>query len=182
MLEKLMFKKVELWIVFLLILVGGTAALLFAWAASQPVLLSPPARSYAKKIARLPNPVMEMLFGRIQPQLLDYEVGESIKSFAKGNPDPPYVLVSAYSDRYGVSTAYLYDLKANKKRYEWVPPVDQIDARTTPNPPHVSEKFRTIRNKAEYRTQHPLLTADGSLVFTSGEGPLVKIDRCNRLE
>jgi len=35
--------------------------------------------------------------------------------------------------------------------------------------------------RSSYRSQHPLLLTDGSVVFSSGEGPLVRIDRCGKL-
>ena len=33
-----------------------------------------------------------------------------------------------------------------------------------------------------YRSQHPVLMNNGDIVFSSGEGPLVRLNRCNKIE
>jgi len=183
-----MFKKVELWVVLLMVMFGTIATLLFGWAtlsAATGENLSGRLGLYALRIASIPNPAMEWILGRkkLAPQLINFDEFDTLKPYAEDNPSAPFILVSAYSDRYDVATAYLYDLKINKKVYEWVPPVDVINKLSSQD-----GEIKTlccgdyITDKALYGTQHPYLMPDGSIIFSSGEGPLVRLNRCNKVE
>ncbi|MBT8329905.1 MAG: arylsulfotransferase family protein, partial [Desulfofustis sp.] len=57
----------------------------------------------------------------------------------------------------------------------WIPNIDDILERT----PEFSDGPNMVKS---YRVQHPLLLEDGGLVFTSGAGPMVKINRCSVIE
>ena len=178
MFERLMFRKVELWVVLLMVMCGTIATLLFGWAAQSDATgerLGGRLGAYAQKIAKIPNPAMEWILGRkkLSPQLQDFDEFDTLKPYTDDNPNAPFILVSAYSDRYDVATAYLYDLKINKKAYEWIPPVDAITKLSTPN---------DYSDPAIYGTQHPYLMPDGSIIFSSGEGPLVRLNRCSEVE
>jgi hypothetical protein len=180
MFEKLMFKKVELWVVLLIVMFGTIAALLFGWSAQSEAtgeMLSGRLGRYALEIARIPNPAMEWILGwkKLVPQLVDFYELDTLKPYTSDNPNAPFILVSAYSDRYNVVTAYLYDLKSDERVYEWIPPVDAINKLS-------SQDDDYINDKALYRTQHPYLMPDGSIIFSSGEGPLVRLNRCNNVE
>jgi hypothetical protein len=179
-----MFRKVELWIVLLMVMCGTIATLLFGWAAQSDATgerLGGRLGAYAQKIARIPNPAMEWILGRkkLNPQLLDFDEFDTLKPYTDDNPNAPFILVSAYSDRYDVATAYLYDLKINKKVYEWIPPVDAINKLSSQNKTYVTDP-------RAYVTQHPYLMPDGSIIFSSGERagerPLVRLNRCSKIE
>jgi len=175
-----MFKKVELWVVLLTVMFGTIAALLFGWAAQSQAtgdMLSGRPGLYALKIAKIPNRAMEWILGRkkLVPQLVNFNEFDTLKPYTGDNASAPFILVSAYSDTYNVATAYLYDLKSNEKVYEWIPPVDAINKLS-------SQSAYYITDKALYRTQHPYLMPDGSIIFSSGEGPLVRLDRCSKVK
>jgi hypothetical protein len=176
MFERLMFKRIELWVILLMVMFGTIAALLFGWAAVNAATrdgLSGELGSYALRIARMPNSAMGWILGRnkLLPQLVNFDQFDTLKQYNDDNPSAPFILVSAYSDRYNVATAYLYDLKTNKKVYEWIPPLDSINKLTNQQ-----------IDGALYPTQHPYLMPDGSIIFSSGEGPLVRLDRCSQVE
>ena len=178
MFERLMFRKVELWVVLLMVMFGTIGTLLFGWVAQSDATgerLGGRLGAYAQKIAKIPNPAMEWILGRkkLVPQLVNFNEFDTLKPYTGDNASAPFILVSAYSDRYNVATAYLYDLKSNKKVYEWIPPVDAIAKLSTPN---------DYSDPAIYGTQHPYLMPDGSIIFSSGEGPLVRLDRCSKIE
>jgi hypothetical protein len=166
-----MFRKVEVWFVLLMAIFGMIAALFFGWAIQST--LSGRLGRYAMMIARIPNPAMEWILGakKLDPQLVDFYEFDTLKPYTDDNPSAPFILVSAYSDRYNVATAYLYDLKINKKVYEWIPPGDAIN-----------------KLSSQIVTQHPYLMADGSIIFGKGnsvepkEGPLVRLNRCSKVE
>src|SRR5215471_14020267 len=171
MFEGLMFKTVELWVVLLIVMFATITALFFGWAVQRGGRLG----RYALEIARVPDPAIEWILGRrrLVPQLVDFHEFETLKPYTGDNPSAPFILVSAYSDRYNVATAYLYDLKSNAKVYEWIPPVDAINKLSSQT---------NITDQALYRTQHPYLMPDGSIIFSSGEGSLVRLNRCSEVE
>lgn len=88
--------------------------------------------------------------------------------------DNGYILVSGYDKNFRSSTTSLFSIKNNAVIHTWIPPIAAIH-KASPN--FVAE----YNLKKNYRMQHPLLLHNGDLVFSSGEGPLVKIDKCSNL-
>ncbi|MEA3299541.1 MAG: arylsulfotransferase family protein [Porticoccaceae bacterium] len=84
-----------------------------------------------------------------------------------------YLLISRYSKAHGQTVVELLELARGEVRHTWVPDLDAIFA-LTPN------HRGGVNTPMAYRSQHPLLMDNGDLVLTSGEGPLVRIDRCGR--
>src|SRR5262249_902127 len=175
MFERLMFKKVELWVVLLIVMFGTIAALLFGWAAQSQAtgdMLSGRPGLYALKIAKIPNRAMEWILGRkkLVPQLVNFNEFDTLKPYTGDNASAPFILVSAYSDTYNVATAYLYDLKSNEKVYEWIPPVDAINKLSSQNDYYRSEEHtselqsltnlvcRLLLEKKKKKTKHNITT------------------------
>ncbi len=104
---------------------------------------------------------------RIREKIIDK------KFYNKDNfVDNGYLLVSGYNLNKGTSIVTLFSIKNKKVLHTWEPPIKKIHEET-PN-------FITEYNlKKNYRMQHPLLINNGDLIFSSGEGPLVKIDKCS---
>lgn len=118
----------------------------------------------------------------IEKILLDHQENESYfgserlgkKRFELLDPsfkDDGYLLISRYDKVYKQVIIELFSLEDEKVIHRWVPPLKEIISRSPDYPSSVMA----------YRAQHPLLLADGGLVFTSGEGPLVKIDDCGKI-
>ncbi len=89
--------------------------------------------------------------------------------------DNGFLLVSGYNIDHKTSIVTLFSLKDNKILHSWIPPIDEIHI----NSPNYTKEYNLKKN---YRMQHPLLMDNGDLVFSSGEGPLVKIDKCSNLK
>jgi hypothetical protein len=87
--------------------------------------------------------------------------------------DTGYLLLSRFSQRRSQVIVELMRLSDGSTLHTWIPPLDEILAR--------GKAGSFDDPKDTYRTQHPLLLADGSLVFSSGEGPLVRIDKHSKL-
>lgn len=87
--------------------------------------------------------------------------------------DSGYLLVSRFSQTHSQVILELIRLGDGRILHTWIPPLDEILRRGK------TESFENSREG--YRAQHPLLLPDGSLVFSSGEGPLVRIDKRNGL-
>lgn len=89
--------------------------------------------------------------------------------------DDGFLLISRYSKSHKQVIVELFSISDQKVLYSWVPSVEEILQRT-PN-------FSTgVNTKKTYRIQHPLLLKDGELIFTSGEGPMVRIDSCGNIK
>ncbi|HBT87095.1 arylsulfotransferase family protein [Desulfobacter sp.] len=88
--------------------------------------------------------------------------------------DTGYLLMPRYSKNDGQVIVQLFSIGDKKIVHTWVPPLDDIFKQ--------SKVEQTGTNSVkEYRAQHPLLLKDGGLVFTSGEGPMVRINACSEL-
>ena len=87
--------------------------------------------------------------------------------------DPGYLLLSRFSQEHSQVIVELMRLSDGSILHTWIPPLDEILRRG---------KIESFDNSKDgYRAQHPLLLSDGSLVFSSGEGPLVRIDKHSEL-
>jgi len=179
MLERVLFSKIETWGVLLILIIGIVGSLFFGWSVQYKakggerggkvgdLLLS---------VAEIPEPAVKLLFSAtdpIQPQRIAFADFSGLVRRDQDFADDGVLLVSSYSDEDGVSIVYLYDLLSGKILHKWVPPVEQIFEDTT---------YRTRKSlKENYRTQHPFLLENGDIIFTSGEGPLVRINACSDL-
>jgi hypothetical protein len=100
--------------------------------------------------------------------------GYGFEAIDKSFVDSGYLLLSFFSKESDQVVIDLIRLSDFKVLHTWIPPIDEIL--------DDSWKGRGPNTKARYRAQHPFLLYDGSLLFTSGEGPLVKIDRNSNLK
>jgi len=87
--------------------------------------------------------------------------------------DTGYLLISRYSKVHSQVIVELVQLNDFVVLHTWIPPINDILKHSKPD-----QISNTI---AGYRAQHPLLLDDGSLVFMSGEGPIVKISKCSTI-
>ena len=83
--------------------------------------------------------------------------------------DPGFLLISEFSKEHNQTIIRLVKVDGFEELYSWIPPVEEILDQT--------RRDTLFNNMAGFCAQHPLLLTDGSVVFTSGQGPLVKIDR-----
>jgi Arylsulfotransferase (ASST) len=176
MFERFLFSKVEMWIVLLILMLCVPTVVLFGWAVQYKAVGGEGGGvvgGLILRIAHLPDPVFKILQGQIQPQGIEFRKFAGLRISDPTFRETGTMLVSSYSAEHGVSTAFLYDLQTRKVLHEWIPPVEQILAQTT---------YHDEGNiKLNYRTQHPVLLENGDIVFTSGEGPLVRMTACGKL-
>lgn len=91
-----------------------------------------------------------------------------------GFHDTGCLLISRYSKDHGQVIVELFSIATNRILHTWIPPLSDIF--------RLSPDFNSGTNMREsYRAQHPLLLKDGSLIFTSGEGPMVRINACSEV-
>ena len=179
-LERLLFKKFELWILLLVILLGTMWTFGFGFSVYYKMSGGTRAKEVtriAMQIATLPEKAMRLAEEKeaaIQPQLTNLAEFDELDIVDGDFKDDGYLLVSGYRPENKITTAYLYDISKRKIIHQWIPPIEKIHENSTARG-NVNERDR-------YRTQHPLIIDDGSVIFTSGEGPLVRIDKCSNFE
>lgn len=181
MFEKIFLRKIEIWALYLLLILGSVALVLFGWVVQYKAVggqrggvLS----DVALAVAKIPDDISHLLksglTAAMQPQRIPFAEFKNLKVIDSNFSDKGLLLVSSYSLEQNMATIFLYDIQHSKKLYEWIPPHREIMAQTS--------YHDGVNVRESYRSQHPLLLADGSVVFTSGEGALVKVDRCGNLE
>lgn len=82
--------------------------------------------------------------------------------------DDGFLLLSRYSKDDDQSVIELVRIDGFIVMHRWVPPIDEILSR--------GRRDKEWNSRARYRAYHPLLLEDGSVVFHSGAGPLVRLD------
>ena len=185
-----MFKKIEIWILYLTILLGIILAFGFGVLVRQEIegvtkqgsidisFLSKPAAN----IARLPERFVKTLFN---PSIINNAFfGENRYFFNQvsfdgtPNSDESYLLLSRYDADLEEGVVELVDLTNFKVLHSWNPDIDSFN-----NLVEQVDEFehlkRDTNNKRSYLV-HPKLTTDGGLLFQDSS-PLRKIDSCSEL-
>ena len=89
-----------------------------------------------------------------------------------------FLLLSRYSDTDNQSIVELWDLKLRTLIHKWKPSPIQIAARA-----QIQDKsYRKDLENRRFRTLHPLPLPDGGLIFHGSYGPLVRVDKCSKVE
>ena len=184
--EKLLFKKIELWIillllilfVFILSLFGGILKHHYAGGERFKFIQYP-----AVFLAELPSNIRDIFdptklnesisINEIKRESSDinnipekHNLYFEVNDFLKG-----FILTSVYDHNKGSTKTLLIDLKLGSVIKEWY-----FDKK-------ILNKYSKFKiNPGIFRSQHPYLLNDGSLIFTEGEGPLVSIDSCSNLK
>ncbi len=182
-LEKFFFKKIPLWIYLLTLIFGiiilslyGSVVRHVAKGGNLTGQIGIIAESIAKYPGRLitllnsydidPNP---QIFEADEEFILKIHNNELFKKYEDG-----FLLVSSFNLEEGPNVQ-LFSLKEQKYLYSWEPPLKEIHKKS----PNFVDGLNVSRF---YRTLHPVLFNNGDLIFHSGGGPLVRIDKCNNLK
>lgn len=190
-LARVLFAKVELWLVLLLAILAGASSVLFAWIVKRTVTLPADARFVspaALDLASVPDYARTLLESGVElgsgglvqrnPQVIEVDSLGGLTIEDPSFREDGLLLVSAYDDDKGISTVYLYDLERRRRIFEWVPNYEQI-VEKTPSLKALADAGEPIRGtnaRRNFRSQAPLLLPDGSVVLNSGEGVLARLD------
>ncbi|MDA1021579.1 MAG: hypothetical protein O2962_08555, partial [Cyanobacteria bacterium] len=169
-----MFKKIELWIVALLFVFFSIIMISYGAFLKQTLIRHPDNYSRLEQVAmflaEIPSNFRKIIGASAgNPLILRTKVNQ-LNNYKRG-----FLLVSAFSKKYGSNIIYLYDVKREARIHQWLPPIKQIRDKIKNNK---SRRMEAIN----FRTMHPLLSKDGSIVFGNGRGPLVKLDVCSNLQ
>jgi len=87
--------------------------------------------------------------------------------------DDGFLLLSRFSSTHRQAIVELIRLRDFSVLHTWVPPIRAIVTQTAAD--------NLYNNVTGYRAQHPLLMLNGDIVFTSGEGALVRLSKSNEI-
>ena len=176
-----MFKKVEIWILYLIIIFGILFAIAFGFLVRQELVGGTKLGWISKTaltLAEIPVNIKKILNGPIS----EFKVEDrfpSINGF-DGTPNSieSYLLLSRYDGNLRQGVIELVDLTNFEILHTWNPDIDMFNNILEPK----EELKYQVRDRSDSRfvLEHPKLLSDGGLLFHNAS-PLRKIDACSNL-
>lgn len=178
--QTFMFKKIEIWIFYLVVLLGIPITILFGSLVRHELLGGTKLGRISKSalfLAEIPKNINEILLNRD-----DLEVEERFPLLNGFNGAPnlnkSYILLSRYDGELKEGIVELVDLTNFKVLHTWNPDIDDLNKSLKK-----SNEFKYLNrdnNNSRMVLRHPILLNDGGLVFQN-HTPLIKIDNCSDL-
>lgn len=182
--ERLLFKRVEMWAVALALLLLLAAGVCFGWMVHERSLdrtrfgvLGDAAMSVAtfpttaREILRFKDPRLAE-----STQRFDGKGGWSMTPAMKGHALQGYLLLSRISGDADQSSIELLDLSDFSIRHVWLPDADKLLGDVVIRS-RLAQPQRFTRKW--FRVFHPLLLPDGDLIIKN-DSPLLRVDGCSR--
>ncbi len=176
-----MFKKIEIWILYLVVLLGIPISIGFGVLVRQELTGTKLGRvsKTALFLAEIPVNIKKILK---QNQIPDLQVEDRfplLNGFdGTPNSNESYLLLSRYEGDLKEGIVELVDLTNFKVLHTWNPDINKFNDLVKK-----SDEFKFLNRDAgnsRFLLRHPLLLQDGGLVFQDS-GPLMKIDKCSNL-
>ena len=189
MIERLLFKRVELWVVILIVFIGIAITIWFGWRASklEDSLVLGRVDRVVQSAASLPDSAAELYSSLTGPrssdllawsQRFDDQEGGFTFNYAPGSrPDLGYVLINRFDGDAGRAVSELVDLNSQETVHSWSLDVDQVWPGTEFD--SIVTNLTVDRGNGRF-LHHALMLGDGSLVVQSFT-PLLRFDHCGRL-
>ena len=175
-----MFKKIEIWILYLVVLLGIPATIFFGVLVRQELEGNIKLGRVSKTalfLAEIPSNLKKI----VKPLSDDLKLPDRFPDLDGFNGTPnsreSYLLLSRYDGDLKESVVELVDLMNFKVLHIWNPDIDKFN-KSVKN----IEDFKYINrdfNDSRVPFYHPLLTTDGGLLFNSAR--IIKIDSCSNL-
>jgi hypothetical protein len=184
--EGFLFKKIELWLL-LLILVLGTIGTVFFGAAVRSFHMGGihgPLVPLANEIASIPSNAKSIFKGQfgkadLEPKEQRFK-GESgfLFNYHPGErPDLGYLLLNRYDFELGLSVSELVDLNTQETLHQWKFDVDPLWQQSKLiNKP---SNFNTSNSTNRFRNIHSFLLKNGTIV-DSKDSPFFSVDLCSK--
>ncbi len=172
-----MFKKIEIWILYLVILLGLPVSIGFGLLVRQELVGSTKLGRVSKTalfITEIPVTFKKLMIGfKVEDRfpLLDNFDGTP-------NINESYMLFSKYSGDLREGIVELIDLRNFKVLHTWNPDINKFNRSID----KINEfKYLNVdNNNSRFLLRHPLLLKDGGLIFQNNS-PLIKVDACSNL-
>lgn len=181
--QRLLFAKIEFWVVLILVLIGALAAVGFGTAVLDGERESGrfgPIGPAALAVAEIPDTVKELLqkdlsmAAFVPDRFADKPAGWT---FAEGARVPGYVLLSRYDGDRARHVVELVSLADGEVKQEWLPDADTLLA-GAPRESRLAEY--TNWNTRHYRAIHPILSEKGELIIKDHQSFLYALDACSK--
>jgi hypothetical protein len=183
-----LFKRVELWVLILILFTGIVITIWFGWRVSkvENSLVLGRVDRLVMSTASLPDSAAGLYSSLTGPpnadllawsQRFDGESGLAFNYAPGARPDLGYVLINRFDGDAGRSVSELVDLNSQETVHSWSFDVDPIWAETDFDS-SIAE-LAVDRGTGRFRV-HSLLLGDGSLVVQDNS-PLLRFDHCGRL-
>jgi len=184
-----MFKKIEIWILYLTLVFVLISYIIFGSLVRREIIKGEyiPVISTISKIALFVAEIpsnLKMIFDRkvTSPHLNGINRFGNSNGFSGTKEDnEKYLLLSRFDGDLNDGVVELVDLRDFNVLFKWNPDIDEFWEKIEDKN---SEKWRYLkrdRNDKRFILIHPLFTDNGSLIFKFGS-PLVKIDYNSKLE
>ena len=182
-----MFRKIEIWILYVVILLGLLVLIGYGAFVRHEILNEqkvyghhprfPALTRFALFLAEIPSTLKS--FGG--NDLIQTDRFPNISGFS-GKPlnFESFLLLSRYDGDLGESVVELVDLRSFQILHTWNPDITAINKLVDSSNP-IYKTFLRHSDTGRYLIYHPLLFGGGSLIFQSMSSPLVKIDYCSNL-
>ena len=174
-----MFKKIEIWILYLVILFGIPITIAFGTVVRYEKILGERFGRVSKIavfLSEMPTIFRNIVF------LNELEVQDRFPLLSGFNGTPnsseSYLLLSRYDGDLKEGIVDLIDLTNFKVLHTWNPDIDKFNKSV-----EKVDEFKFLnrdRNNSRYLLKHPIIVEDGGLVYKHSS-PLIKIDACSNL-
>ena len=177
-----MFKKIEIWILYLIILLGIPTLISFGFLVRQELKGNTKFGWVSKTALFLSEIPVNLQKLSISDQSPDHKVADRFPELDGFNGTPnsneSYLLLSKYDGDLREGIVQLVDLTNFKVLHTWNP--DMYEFNQLVEPVGTFKFLKRDRNNSRSLLKHPLLLEDGSLVFHHST-PFRKIDACSNL-
>ena len=176
-----MFKKIEIWILYLVVLLGIPVTIGFGSVVRHEILGGKKFGLISKTalfLAEMPKTVR-----LASNQSAVHELKDRFPSLNGFNGTPnlseSYLLLAKYDGDLKEGIVQLIDLKNFNVLHTWNPDFDEFNKSIEKI--DIFKNLKRDDNDGRALMRHPLFLKDGSLVFSSTYAPLKKIDACSNL-
>ncbi len=186
-----MFKKIEIWILYLVLVLGFISYIFFGALVlreiksdSKPIPVITPLSKAALFLSEIPGNIIKMTSANTKyPHRNKKNEKLNFSGFnGRGNKEDNYLLLSRYNGNEYKSVIELIDLKSFKVLHTWKPEIENYLKKVDNIKDEKWEKFLESSEKKRLKIYHPLMQDNGSLIFQTYFSPLFKINKDSELE
>lgn len=181
-----MFKKIEIWILYLVVLIFIVLMILFGVLVRQELVGSVKlgqVSKFALFLSEIPMNLKKIYSIAKDPGIesgVGYRFKNKIGFVGEYDKNGRYLLLSRYDGNLSESVVELIRLSDFKIMNRWNPDIEKINEKIDKTRDEYLLLNRDL-NENRYKIHSPLLTDDGGLIIHSHGSALVKIDKCSNL-